>query len=1008
MSQLEIDKRTIEDIIEQIRTKAAVYTPEWRFDTENRDVGSALAMIYADMLRNTISRLNNVPQKNKIAFYNQLGTQLRTAVPAEGYVTFALVNDEVSGTAVPKGTQLFADVEDKERIVFETIDDVYVSNTRPCKMFSVNSKKDYIAQIYDEEKDGEKNLLNRCEISLFGYREENLQRHFFTISHPSVFHIKTEGEIILHFKLKRTEMLDGNFKKALLDGENVCFEYLTQSGYQKFRKIRFEGNYLVLYKTKEMESFCYVAEETDEGEQCRDYIRCTVKDIQLLKNMQLDKLYIRSQGKMIAPELVLAAGNEYCQTPFYAFGERPTLMQEVYFVSEEVLSKKGAFVHLNFDLEYGKFEIENDLPMPEYSWKNIMKKSDFKVDPEYDITVSEVVWEYYNGTGWTRLFPTEMYTDIFNASRDSFTNVTVNFQCPEDIEPFLVSSITSYSIRARVLKMNNLYKMRGFFIAPHISRVRFKYEYINNKIPPTELLISNNLMKECYSGEALTTRTKALSLFKGVEDEEPTVYVGLQRPLLEGPVKLMFMMNHSYLNPMPIMKYEYWAGNRWNELNMVDETEHFKKTGLLTMMGNEDFEKKVLFGEELYWIRFRDIHVGYEEGEPDSPVVSGMYMNTTHVRAVRTMPSEYFDIRANEENLVCELSGNNLHSVEVWVDEKSDVNNEGMRTLAQKEQVRYEYTDEGQIEKIWVKWKAVPQFDATLMEERVYVVDHERGRILFSDGRQGRIPPSGEEPTILVEYTCGGGKAGNIAPMLLNKLNSTIGFVGSVNNYDSTMGGCDRETVTEAVNRKALSLRHGYRAVTATDYENLAMEAGRNILKAKCCANCTATGKKEFGYVTLVLLLREYRMGWKYFDYTRKVVEEYLKRHMNEQLFEQQRFKIIEPEYIVINVNITIVVKEYNKVFEVKEKVSRCIEEFLDPVEGNFDGKGWNIGESPSENQVQNAVKDIKDIVYIKNVRIDAYGQGSDGRVEIDYERHKMRPFVLPVNGEHRITIDVE
>ena len=426
------------------------------------------------------------------------------------------------------------------------------------------------------------------------------------------------------------------------------------------------------------------------------------------------------------------------------------------------------------------------------------------------------------------------------------------------------------------------------------------------------------------------------------------------------------------------------------------------------MMGTDDFEKGSIFGEELYWIRFRDIHCVYDEGSVISPVINGMYMNTTHVKAVQTMPPEYFDIRANEENLVCELAGSNLHSAEVWIDEKSEINNEGMNTIAKQEQVRFEYTAEGHIRKIWVKWNEVPQFDATMMEERVYVVDYKRGLILFSDGRQGRIPPSGEEPTILVEYTCGGGKAGNIAPMLLNKINNTIGFVSSVNNYDSTMGGCDRETTTEAVTRKALSLRHGYRAVTVTDYENLAMVADRNILKAKCCANCTAAGKKEFGYITLVLLMREYWLGRKYFDYTRKVVEEYLRRHMNEQLFEQQRFKIVEPEYIVINVNITIVVKEYNKVFEVKEKVSRCIEEFLDPVDGNFDGKGWNIGESPSENQIQNAVKDIKDIVYIKNVRIDAYSHGSNGRTEIDYERYKTRPFVLPVNGEHRINIDVE
>lgn len=1008
MSQLKIDERTLEEILEQMREKAAAYTPEWRFDLENKDAGTALAAIYAEMLKNTINRLNNVPNKNKIAFYNKIGADIKPAIPSEGYVTFGLINDEVSGMQVPRDTQLFADVNGEDRVVFETMDDVYVSNARPQKMFVANREKDYIAKIYDDESDEEQNTLNQCEIKVFDCEQENLQKHYFTISHPSIMNIITEGEIIIDFQVSRNEQLDNDYKKALLDDENIRFEYLTENGYREFKKKKFEDQSLILQKTSDMERFLWIEEEKD-GEIVRNnYIRCSAKDIGILKDLKIDKVYIRSRGKMIKPELVVAGDNEYKGTKFFAFGERPSIMQEMYFVSEEVLSKKGAFVHLNFDLEYGKFEIENSMEGPDYDWKAIMKKSDFRVDPDYDITISKVVWEYYNGTGWTRLFQEEIYEDIFNAENDAFKNITINFQCPKDIQPFIVNSVTSYSIRARVLRMNNLFKMKGYYIAPCISRVRFKYEYIDNKITPYELRIINNLEENTYKGRYLLENTNTIGLFEKVKDEKPTVYVGFSKPLTEGPLKIMIMMANAAINNMPVLAYQYWDGKKWGTLNLIDETENFRKTGILTMMGNDGFAAKTIFGENLFWIRILDINNAYKDEKNKLPIINGIHMNTTKVKAIETMEPEYFDIRSNEENLECHLLGKNVNSLEVWVDEKTEINDSSRTGLAEKSDIRYEYTDDGEISNIWIKWRQVSEFDSTMMDERVYTADYIHGIIRFSDGRRGKIPPSGNEPTIMVRYSCGGGSAGNVSAGQINKLNRTIGFIGEITNYDRTIGGCDQEGIEESITRNALKLRHGYRAVTATDYENLAMEASRNIIKAKCCSNYDANGEKKYGYITLVLLQRDYSQQNSYFEFLREKVEGYLRQYMNEVLIEQERFKIIEPEFIVINVNISIVIKNYNKVFEVKDKVDKCITNYLNPVNGNFDKKGWNIGECPNESQIQNSVKDISDISYIKNVRIDAYRQGSDGRVEIDYETQKKRAFVLPVSGQHKINIDIE
>ena len=42
-----IDRRTKEDLLRYIKKYLSSYTPEWRFDEDNPDIGTALAYIYA-------------------------------------------------------------------------------------------------------------------------------------------------------------------------------------------------------------------------------------------------------------------------------------------------------------------------------------------------------------------------------------------------------------------------------------------------------------------------------------------------------------------------------------------------------------------------------------------------------------------------------------------------------------------------------------------------------------------------------------------------------------------------------------------------------------------------------------------------------------------------------------------------------------------------------------------------------------------------------------------------
>ena len=90
-TELILDSRTKEDLYGDIAALAASYTPEWQFNTDDPDVGSTLAMIFAHQMSGNIRRLNQTVEKYHTEFANLLGISLLPAYPASGVVVAELV-----------------------------------------------------------------------------------------------------------------------------------------------------------------------------------------------------------------------------------------------------------------------------------------------------------------------------------------------------------------------------------------------------------------------------------------------------------------------------------------------------------------------------------------------------------------------------------------------------------------------------------------------------------------------------------------------------------------------------------------------------------------------------------------------------------------------------------------------------------------------------------------------------------------------------------------------------
>jgi predicted phage baseplate assembly protein len=118
-----IDDRRYDDIVAELRTRIARYTPEWQpvwTDVNDNDPGITLVQLFAWLSEMLLYRMGRVPQLNYIKFLQLLGIELQPAQPARAEITFPVLQAHPEPyVTVPARSQLAAET-DEGSVVFET------------------------------------------------------------------------------------------------------------------------------------------------------------------------------------------------------------------------------------------------------------------------------------------------------------------------------------------------------------------------------------------------------------------------------------------------------------------------------------------------------------------------------------------------------------------------------------------------------------------------------------------------------------------------------------------------------------------------------------------------------------------------------------------------------------------------------------------------------------------------------------------------------------------------
>src|ERR1041385_7914258 len=138
-----IDSRTSDDVVRQLLKLLRSYSGE----ASQSGASRALVEIFGRFAEPIIERLNQVPNKNLLAFLDLIGASLLPPQPARVPLTFSLANGSIVDGVVPAGTQIAAVPTETETTpgVFETEAELLVTAAQLASLFVRRAEVDHYA-----------------------------------------------------------------------------------------------------------------------------------------------------------------------------------------------------------------------------------------------------------------------------------------------------------------------------------------------------------------------------------------------------------------------------------------------------------------------------------------------------------------------------------------------------------------------------------------------------------------------------------------------------------------------------------------------------------------------------------------------------------------------------------------------------------------------------------------------------------------------------------------------
>jgi hypothetical protein len=414
-----IDQRTYEDIVHQTESLVEQIT-DWKPAPEGKtDAGRALIRIFGRMVKVVSDRLNQVPEKNFLAFLNLIGGELKPPQPAKVPLTFYLAQGSTTDGLIPAHTQVSAPPAEgsEEEIVFETDRELVVTTTQLQAVFLREPDEDKYRDC-TLEATGQKDA---AFLALVGDRPIP---HSLYITCPEIFDLPELKE----FKLIITTNNINQFQSLPLN-----WSYWDGSQWQIIPTPRISPDNnpsIITFTNLPIPTPFELQGKTAKWLQVKlTNISSLFANLPQISNIKGSVINIK-QANLI-PEVCLFNATPLDLTKdFYPFGEQPAINDTFYIALHDAFIKPGAIITIDISLAR-KLENINDL---------------------------KIIWEIGNGQIWREIADKNNQVKWVNTSSviqfiEKDTQAKLQFPNRENFPiPSTVNGETRYWIRARIIQ----------------------------------------------------------------------------------------------------------------------------------------------------------------------------------------------------------------------------------------------------------------------------------------------------------------------------------------------------------------------------------------------------------------------------------------------------------------------------------------------------------------------------------------------------------------------------
>jgi hypothetical protein len=306
-----------------------------------------------------------------------------------------------------------------------------------------------------------------------------------------------------------------------------------------------------------------------------------------------------------------------------------------------------------------------------------------------------------------------------------------------------------------------------------------------------------------------------------------------------------------------------------------------------------------------------------------------------------------------------------------------------------------------------IVWEEVTDFYASGSGDRHYMLERDAGTVIFGNGQNGMIPPPGVKNIRMISYQYGGGIQGNVPAGTISSFWSSLPQVDKVTNHAPAQGGAEQESYESLLERAPKVLRHRNRAVSKSDYEDLAMLASEEVALARClplidlakdayAVNKKAEDEKQgVGKVSLIIVPKS--------SDTKPLPSQSLIRQVRDFILPKasplMELSVVGPLYLQVNVTIDIRVTSMQLTELVRKTVKERLHAFLHPLTGRG-GQGWDFGREPHPSDFYAELSDVYGIEYI--VSLELKYETDKNQAQTSYDIINTGRFLI-CSGEHTI-----